>query len=277
MIRIVIVEDEKILRKGLALHTPWENFGAVVIADVADGLEGEQIIEKLNPDIVITDIRMPGVSGIEMMRRLKDRCDSEFILISGYSEFSYAQEALGLGARGYIMKPIDDDEFYSVLLKTIELVNGKKKNRELQSRVRVMEQTGKILFKKYSPESGTSRQGPAGSRFPSGTDYREKYLETAINTISSHYQENLNASNLSESLGISESSFSKIFKNRTGYTFLEYLTNYRVKRAMEFLDQKDVRVSEVAAMVGYADYRHFGDVFKKITGITPSEYRKGKY
>lgn len=263
MIKIIIVEDEMILRKGLTLHTPWEKFGAMVIADVADGLEGERIIEKLNPDIVITDIRMPGLSGIEMMRRLRGRCDSEFILISAYSEFSYAQEALGLGARGYIMKPIDDDEFSSVLLKTIELVNEKKKNRELQNRFRVLEQTGEIPFREYSPQSGT--------------DYREKYLETAINTINNHYRENLNVSDLSGSLGISESSFSKIFKSRTGYTFLEYLTNYRIRQAMEFLDQKNIRISEVAAMVGYTDYRHFGEIFKKLIGITPSEYRKGKY
>ena len=255
MIRIVIVEDEKTLRKGLALHTPWEKFNAVVIADVADGLEGEQIIAKLNPDIVITDIRMPGISGIEMMRRLEGRCDSEFILISGYSEFSYAREALALGARGYITKPIDEEELFSVLLKAIELVKEKKENRELRNKVSVMEQIGVILFKEYSPESGT--------------DYREKYLEIAINTINSHYCENLNVSDISESLGISESTFSKIFKSRTGYTFLEYLTNYRVKRAMEFLDQKNIRITEVATMVGYADYRHFGEIFKKASGITP--------
>ncbi|MCL2231798.1 MAG: response regulator [Treponema sp.] len=261
MIRIIIVEDEKILRKGLALHTPWRDFGAVVIADVADGIDGEQIIEKLNPDIVITDIRMPGLSGIEMMRRLKGRCDSEFILISGYGEFAYAQEALALGAKGYIMKPIDDEELFSVLRKTIEQVNEKKRHKNLLNRLNVMEQTGGILFKEYYP----------------GTDYREKYLETAINTINSHYRENLSASDLSQSLGISESSFSKIFKNRTGYTFLEYLTNYRVQKAMEFLDEKSIRISEVAAMVGYTDYRHFGTVFKKIVGITPSEYRKGNY
>ena len=261
MIRIVIVEDEKILRKGLALHTPWEDFGAMVIADVANGIEGEKIVEKLNPEIVITDVRMPGLSGIEMMRRLKGKCDSEFILISGYGEFSYAQEALALGAKRYIMKPIDDDELFSVLRETIEQVNEKKKNRDLLNRLQVMEQQGAILFKEYHP----------------GTDYREKYLETAINTINSHYREELSASDLAESLAISKSSFAKIFKSRTGYTFLEYLSNYRVKKAMEFLDEKSIRISEVAAMVGYADYRHFGAVFKKITGITPSEYRKGKY
>ncbi|GHV57993.1 hypothetical protein AGMMS49579_24690 [Spirochaetia bacterium] len=81
MIQIIIVEDEKILRAGLALHTPWEKYGAVVIADATDGIEGAGLIEKLNPDIVITDIRMPGLSGIEMMRRLKGKCDSEFILL----------------------------------------------------------------------------------------------------------------------------------------------------------------------------------------------------
>lgn len=261
MIRLIIVEDEKILRKGLLLHTPWEKFGVVVIADAADGLEGERIIGKLNPDIVITDIRMPGIGGIEMMRRLKDKCDSEFILISGYSEFSYAQEALELGARGYIMKPIDDDEFSSVLLKTIELVREKKENRELRNRVLTLEQSAGILFNEYSPESGT--------------DYRERYLETAIAIINNHYREDLNVSDVAESLGISESSFSKIFRNRTGYTFLQYLTCYRMKQAMGLLDRKNVRVSEVAAMVGYADYRHFGEMFKKTIGITPSEYRKG--
>jgi two-component system response regulator YesN len=86
----------------------------------------------------------------------------------------------------------------------------------------------------------------------------------------------LNVPDLAESLGISESSFSKLFKTRTGYTFLEYLTLYRMKQAMELLDQKNIRVSEVASMVGYGDYRHFGEVFKKIAGLTPSEYRKGK-
>jgi two-component system response regulator YesN len=262
MIRIIIVEDEKVLRKGLALHTPWEKFGALVIADAADGLEGESLIERLNPDIVITDIRMPGISGIEMMRRLKGKCDSEFILISGYGEFAYAQEALSLGARGYIMKPIDDDELASVLLKAIEAVHEKRETRELRKRVLAIEQSGKSLFKEYSPGSGS--------------DYREKYLETAIHIINSHYMENLNAPDLAESLGISESSFSKLFKTRTGYTFLEYLTLYRIKQAMDLLDQKEIRVSEAAPLVGYEDYRHFGEVFKKITGLTPSEYRKGK-
>jgi two-component system response regulator YesN len=262
MIRIIIVEDEKILRKGLTLHTPWEKFDAVVIADAADGIEGEKLIERLNPDIVITDIRMPGISGIEMMRRLKGKCDSEFLLISAYGEFAYAQEALSLGARGYIMKPIDDDEFFSVLLKTIEAVHEKKETRELRKRVLAIEQSGKLWFKEYSPGSNS--------------DYREKYLEAAVNAINSRYGEDLNAPDLAKSLGISESSFSKLFKARTGYTFLEYLTLYRIKEAMELLDQKNMRVSEAASMVGYGDYRHFGEVFKKNTGLTPSEYRKGK-
>jgi len=256
MIRVVIVEDETVLRKGLARLTPWEDFGALVIAEASNGLEGVELILRLTPDIVITDIRMPGLSGIEMMRRVKGSCDPEFIIISSYGEFAYAQEAIELGAKGYIMKPIDDEELAAVLRRTIHVVNAKKASRMLQ------DTASHITFNEYLAVPGD--------------DYREKYLEAALSIIKDHYRENLKVQDVAESLNISESSFSKLFKTRTGYTFLEYLTFFRMKKAVALLDIKETRINEVAAMSGYADYRHFSELFKKTFGISPSDYRKGK-
>ena len=130
MISIVIVEDESYIRKGMVMTTPWEQFGCKVIGEAGDGQEGYELIKKLTPDIIITDVNMPVMDGIEMLRKLEHVSNAECIIISGYSDFSYAQQAIKLGVRDYLLKPIDDDDFYRILNKVISYIEKKTQHRK---------------------------------------------------------------------------------------------------------------------------------------------------
>jgi two-component system response regulator YesN len=263
MIRVVVVEDEAIIRKGLVMLTPWANFNAEVIAEAGDGIEGEALITKLNPELVITDIRMPGASGLEMMRRLKGRCDSVFIIVTSYEDFSYAKQGIELGVLGYILKPLDQVEFAITLRKAVEAIKSKVEAR----------------FALDFPHNPSIQVEPTFSNFLAQTrqEMRDSRLAAAIAVIKERYMSDLTARDACDTLGISESSFNKMFKSQTGYTFLEYLTNYRMKIALDYLSNDTARIYEIADLVGYTDYRYFSEVFKKYFGCAPSDFRKRKH
>lgn len=258
MIKVMVIEDEQVLRTGLVLTTPWESYNCEVIGEVGDGVEGVRLIRQLHPDIVITDIRMPGMDGIEMMKQLQGAVDAEYILITGYSDFHYAKSAIELGAQGFILKPIDDDEFDEVLTKTVGVVNKKRKFDRL-----LMEQSSKTGQIYDQLQAGAER-----------TVYNDRYLTAAIDYISKNIERNFSLKDIADELLISESYLSKLFKSKTSSTFLEYCTNFRLKRAAELLMDPFTKVYEVAALVGYPDSRYFSTLFKRTFGMTPTEFRK---
>ncbi len=258
MIKIMVIEDEQLLRKGLVLTTPWHDYGCEVIGEVGDGLEGAKLIGKLRPDIVITDIRMPGLDGIEMMRKVRETSDTEFILITGFSDFKYAKAAVDLGAQGFILKPIDDAELDAVLAKTVQAV-GRKRKYDLALR----------------GERSAESVGLPGKLAPGGGGKpNDRYLAEAIAYIEANVERNFSLKNIADHLHISESYLSKLFKNKTSYTFLEYCTNYRIKKAAELLADERNKVYEIADKVGYPDSRYFSTLFKKQIGLTPTEFRQ---
>jgi two-component system response regulator YesN len=260
MLSVVVVEDEKVLRKGLILTTPWLEYGCKIVGEADNGIEGEKLIERLQPDIVLTDVIMPGLNGIEMIRNLKGKSDAEYVIISGFAEFDFAQTAMELGVRRYLLKPIEDSRLKETLLEIVEVVK-KKKQGVHQLEVYRQNLDHDLFFEEYVSVQNS--------------DYKEKYLEDALKLISEHYPEQITARDVAEYLEISESSFVKIFKKKTGYTFLKYLTLYRVKNSIKLLKNKNLRVCEVADLVGYTDCRYFGEVFKKYLGMTPLDYRRG--
>lgn len=258
MIKVMVIEDEQVLRTGLVLTTPWDSYNCEVIGEAWDGVEGARLISQLRPDIVITDIRMPGMDGIEMMKQLSGTVDAEYILITGYSDFQYAKAAIELGAHGFILKPIDDDEFDEVLTKTVETVRKKRKYNKL-----LMEQSAKA--------------GPLLDQLQTSVErtmYNDHYLTAAIDYIGKNIERNFSLKDIADELKISESYLSKLFKSKTSSTFLEYCTHFRLKRAAELLMDPFTRVYEVAALVGYTDSRYFSTLFKRTFGMTPTEFRK---
>lgn len=116
MQRVLLIDDEPTIREGLPLLIDWESLGYQIIATGKDGVDGLEKIRQLKPDLVITDIRMPGMDGLEMLKSAKEEgLTFHTIILSGFSEFAYAKEALVLGAVSYLLKPIDEEELEEYL------------------------------------------------------------------------------------------------------------------------------------------------------------------
>lgn len=259
MIRIVVVEDETLVKKGLILTTDWLKFDCEVVGDASNGLEGIEIITKMQPDIVLTDVRMPGLDGIEMIERVKaEGMKPEFIIISGYSEFEYARKAVKLGVRDFLIKPIDDEDLEQALKNTCDVIRDKQRINKIQNKMNDISDSRVMLFKEYLLDEKKE----------------DDYVVRAVKHISLNYQKDISVKSVADSLFISESYLSRLFKVKVGQTFGDYLTYYRMKKACELLKRPNGKIYEVANLVGYKDQRYFSMIFRKLVGVTPKEFRE---
>ena len=128
LLKVMIVDDEEMIRRGLRDIVDWKEYGYTVCCDAADGEDGYQKALVYQPDLIITDIKMPIADGLQMMTKLRENCfETEFILLTGYAEFEYAQKALQLGAKSYILKPIDEEELVKTLIEAREEILQRRK------------------------------------------------------------------------------------------------------------------------------------------------------
>ena len=247
MYKVVVVEDETMARKGIILTIDWLALGCVVVGEAANGEEGAALVARLAPDIVVTDVKMPRMDGVEMITKLRaEGCTAKFIILTAYSDFKYAQSALRLGVSDYLLKPLKDGE----LEEAVRHIQGQEQDRESQAKA----------------DAPVLRLNPVKNT-------KNKYVEQAVQLIREHYREDINISTVAGELEISEGYLSRVFKKETDYTFTSYLTLYRMKIAMNLLKDCRVKVYEVAEQVGYSDTAYFSAQFKKVTGISPSEYQ----
>ena len=259
MISVVIIEDEEYIRRELVLTTPWERFGCTVIGEAADGVSGTELILRSRPDLVVTDIRMPGMDGIRM---LEEVCRMSTvgsrpvaIIVSGHQEFEYARSALKLGVEDYLIKPIDDQELERVVRSAVTRV--KSRRDELFARLD-REVQGRIESLIPAADTRTLEQSHAG---------------VAVQFLSDHIGDHIGLSEVAEYVGITASYLSRVFSERTGYTVMEYLTRLRIRCAAELLRDHSLQVKEVMIQSGYHDPSYFGQVFRRFMGLTPSEFR----
>lgn len=110
MYRVVIAEDEDIIRKGLVYSIPWADMGCTVVGEATNGVEGVALIQRLEPDIVVADINMPILDGLGMIRQTYEQYDYSAIILSGYSNFEYARTAIRYGVTGYLLKPLKRED-----------------------------------------------------------------------------------------------------------------------------------------------------------------------
>lgn len=247
MLKVVVVEDEELVRKGIVLTVDWAGAGCAVVGEAANGEEGLEVIRRYRPDLIVTDIRMPKLDGIEMLRRLREEGNrAHVVFLTAYSDFSYAQSALKLGAADYLLKPFHDGEL-----------------EETIARIR-------------SRAQAAAPAAPAAPVLPEGQGpEKSKYVRVALTYLSEHYNDpDISVSSVARSLGVSGGHLSHVFKKETSYTLSAYLTNYRMHKATELLRDCRVKVYEVAESVGYRDITYFSSAFKKSVGMSPSEYQK---
>lgn len=263
MLKTIIVDDEENIRYLISKLIDLGNLGISVIGEASDGEEGLEMCARLKPDIIVADIRMPGMDGLEMLERIKAELPlSEVILISGYSDFQYAQKAVEHGAIAYLLKPVEENELYGALSKAKAMITARIKEKKRVRRLRME------LKKLQSDYVGLP------SRNEEYDDQNENvYIKKALNYIHDNYTSDITLECVADILFINAAYFSDLFKKEVGKTFVEYVTNLRIQEAKSLLEIQELKVSEIAGMVGYKEDSYFIRVFKKYTGMTPSEYR----
>jgi two-component system, response regulator YesN len=262
---ILIAEDEELFRRELASTAPWEEHGFVLVGEAADGEEAFDLVLSRRPDALMADVRMPRLDGLELLRRMADRIAEDqrpmTVILSGHSEFEYARTALRLGAFDYLLKPLDDAELSAVLRRLAAAIDERSRARALASAAD--SDPALAFFSAYVPE------GPR--------DAALAYVGRAAQAVADLYVTDLTTEGVAASLGITGGHLARIFKAKTGLTFSEYLTRYRMKRAAELLQDPSISVGEIADLVGYGDQRHFSALFHRLVGVTPTEFREGRF
>lgn len=249
MLKVLVVEDEEMIRKGIVLAVDWAALDCVVVGEASNGAQALEAVERYGPSLIITDLKMPVMDGLEMLRQLRERGNNAFVIIlTAYDSFAYAQTALRLGAVDFLLKPFHDGE---------------------------LEQAVTRLKQRMDRAGQGGEKGPAPLPLPElKKGDKSKYVLEAMAYIGEHYHEpNIGVAAIAQHLGISEGHLSHTFKKETDYTLLNYLTRYRIHRAMELLRDCRLKVYEVAEQVGYRDIAYFSATFKKLVGMSPSEYQ----
>ena len=237
--KILVVDDEHILRTRLKSVLEQSGLPLSAVFTAENALNAIECIEKEQPQIVITDIRMPKMDGITMMNLLREEgCAAHCIVLTAHSDFEYARGALLFGADDYLLKPFRDQELTHAVAR---------------------------VCRKMQP-------------LPAAPAQQEKepevsgYVRQAMDYIAAHYaDEDISIAVIAEHLRVSEGHLSHVFKKQTGMTVTNYLTKTRIDAAMRMLTRDHVKVYEAAAAVGYKDVTYCSATFKKLTGLSPSE------
>lgn len=125
MLKVLIVDDEAVVRRGIVLGIDWASLGCAVVGEAANGEEGLAAAERYSPNLIITDVRMPHMDGIEMMRVLRERgSTAHVIVLTAYNDFDYARSALRFGAADYLLKPFRDQELVAYFGSTFKKLTG---------------------------------------------------------------------------------------------------------------------------------------------------------
>ena len=411
-IRVIIVDDEPLVREGLFYMLDWDNLDCQVVGQAENGIEAIELVKAVSPDIVITDIMMPGVNGLELTDFImRNNHGTQVIILTGYNEFSFAQEAVKVGAADFVLKPTKVDELEKIIISKRDIIlrlrRDKRIKQEIENKlisgkphllykflsdllqtdkektdyiIKNMEFFGlrmfcfsilKIKLEGYRDQSEKPNEADVikclssleqeiekevssnslkytklkdqhsmtfliysdwnidlsdfehsltriteivakrikstpyivcigksqtstdlrdisesqceasknlncvsfiGDRLLSVPKY-ERIIPLVMDYIEKHCTEQIFLKDVADALFVSQGHLSRQVKKSTSMTFTEILTKYRIEKAKKLLKEPTCRVCEVSQNVGFADSRHFSQIFKKAVGMTPSDYR----
>ena len=242
---LVIVEDEKLILEELVTTVDWASIGVSVVATAEDGVMGEKIIKEYNPDIVITDIRLPLQDGLTMVSKCP-LLDQNVLVLSGYTDFEYTRKAIQLGVYDYLEKPVDDEE----LLKVCS-----------------------TLADKIREEHKSEKQEDGAFRINLPTGFHNHQISCIVAYIKENYEKPIGLADAAEYIRLSENHLSTLFKEVTGINFLQYLNGYRLNMAIDMMKEGGVNISEIAPKCGFQNPGYFAKIFKRYFGMTHTQFR----
>ncbi|WP_163536523.1 response regulator [Gracilibacillus sp. YIM 98692] len=276
MYKVLLVDDERMILDGIAMIIDWKTLGVQLIGKEKNGLDALNFMEKYQPDIVITDITMPGLDGLGLVAKCTELYpDIKWIFISGYNEFEYARKAMRYGVKHYLLKPCNEQQISEALTDVIkEKENEEKAIHFLQN---IKDEAGNLLFsEKEDILKQISQRAMAHNR------RRTQKYSKVIQQIIDYIHDELDNPNLSlqwlanEHLFMNADYLGKTFKKEVGQRFSSYVTNARMNCAVEMIEKDpDIKVFELAEKLGFGtNPQYFSQLFKRIKGVTPSEILK---
>lgn len=251
MLDILIVEDEAPIREWLVYTISNINEKFKVSDSAQNGKEAYEIWKNKKQKLIITDIQMPIMDGIELTKKIKEEDKDTFvILLTNHAEFSYAKQAITYGVYEYLIKSeIRVRELESILndINTkLEIIN-----KDLP---KVNIKAGNTLLKENN------------------NDY-SRSIKNALEYIEKNYKKHISLGDISRHVYLSQEYFSRLFKEEVGVNFVNYLTMYRIEKAEYLLKNTDMKITQVADEVGYSNASYFSKSYKKYKGISPDDDR----
>lgn len=239
---VALIDDEKYVLSDIRHTFPFKDYGFSLVAALTDPIQALEMLPRLHPDVAFVDIRMPQMSGLDLIRELKAFLPKTvYVVLSGYSEFAYAKNAIRLDVFEYVLKPFDEED------------------------------AEELLERLSSHLSMGSERVPAQEEIPSL--HSNQQFNRLLAYVAQHAFEPLNLEQIAARFYLNANYCSQLFKNATGKTFSQYVRDRRIERAKELLAKSAMSVSEIAASVGYDDSRYFARIFAGQVGVPPRKYR----
>lgn len=250
--RILVADDEPIERMVIS-KTIQDYFGdEIELYQAENGREAIHVFKEKGCQIALMDISMPGINGLDAAEEIRKTDSScSIIFLTAYDEFDFAKRAIKVHALDYLLKPSTKEELITVLEEAVHLVGQQPAEVE-------------ITMSEYEEERRDEK-----------TDLlkNQVIMEHIRDYMESHYMKNITLQDAAAQLHYSDAYFCRFFKQNFDKNFIMYLSELRVEKAKELLSDVTVNVKDIGHRVGFRDSSYFTKVFKRVTGVTPSEYR----
>jgi YesN/AraC family two-component response regulator len=248
---ILVVDDEKLTREGIA--TTLASWGCERVLQASNGRDALFVLKDKGPgaiDLLITDVRMPMMDGLELLAELhKNNIAIPTIVVSAHSDFTYAQKAIHYGVFEYILKPVDPAQLVKAVERGLRPEAPQAREIDLPDILKNSEFL-EVVHNVWNPS-----------------------IRQAVDSLMENYHRAPGVREMSDSLGLNPSYFSTLFKEKTGYTFSDFLLQIRLWHAKKLLVMTDQKIYEIAQEVGYTTARYFAKTFHETVGMPPLEFR----
>lgn len=266
MYRMFIADDLLVIVNGLKILCDWESMGIEIIGTATSGKKAEEEIIRLEPDLVLLDIRMPKRSGIDILNTIKEKkMKCKVIIISAYTEFEYARNALEAGAFNYLVKPVNKEKLITSVENAIAQIEADATAKEAITMVTQLD-------KQYLLRRQKQRK-PMIKEFIQSQ--KNEIIKDLIRYMYKNFSKDISLEEMAEQANMNPQYFSVFFKKNSGLKFKDCLTRIKLEHAMEKLKTKtNLKSREIGEYVGFNDPGYFAALFKKYYGMTPTEFKK---